>query len=249
MIAALYVAPRGIYYGLPHVEPWGLPERDARLYPGPHPVVAHPPCARWCRLAGLVEARYPHLRRGEDDGCFEAALRSVRTWGGVLEHPAYTDAWPAFGLPAPRSHGWQGGLCGGWTAEVAQLHYGHRARKATWLYVYGVAAENLPELRWGLPLAASSSPCAGEIVERERERESRMKQLERGRSPWGVASRKDLAEGRKSGSALISYAANHVSEWEDRPRLSKREASATPVAFRDLLIGIAESVWKERDAA
>ena len=52
-VAALYVAKGGCYYGLPDVDPWDA-ERDARLYAGPHPVVAHPPCSRWCRLAGLV---------------------------------------------------------------------------------------------------------------------------------------------------------------------------------------------------
>ena len=34
MIAALYVDPRGCYSGVPWVEPWGLPERDARDYKG-----------------------------------------------------------------------------------------------------------------------------------------------------------------------------------------------------------------------
>ena len=82
MIAALYIEepPRGIYFGLPGVDPWPH-ARDARSYPGPYPVVAHPPCARWCRLAGLVEARWG-LPRGVDDGCFAAALASVRRWGG-----------------------------------------------------------------------------------------------------------------------------------------------------------------------
>lgn len=80
MIAALYVQRGGVYYGLPDVDPWDE-TRDARLYAGPHPVVAHPPCSRWCRLAGLVEARWGH-RKGDDGGCFAAALASVRTWGG-----------------------------------------------------------------------------------------------------------------------------------------------------------------------
>lgn len=167
-VAALYVDPRGCYANAPGVEMWNV-TLDARTYAGPHPVVAHPPCSRWCRLAGLVQARYPHLKRGQDDGCFAAALNAVRTWGGVLEHPAFSDAWPAFGLPVPASHGWQRGICGGWSAAVAQMHYGHRARKATWLYAYGIAAEDLPELRWSFPLAENSSPCAGETVERERE--------------------------------------------------------------------------------
>ena len=63
-IAALYVQKNGCYFGLPDVDPWDE-ERDARLYAGPHPVVAHPPCARWCRLAGLVESRYPHGKLNE----------------------------------------------------------------------------------------------------------------------------------------------------------------------------------------
>lgn len=144
-IAALFVQKDGAYFGLPDVDPWDE-ARDARTYPGPHPVVAHPPCSRWCRLAGLVEARWGH-KRGEDGGCFASALASVRRWGGVLEHPAYSAAWPAFGLPTPpASGGWQRGVCGGWSAHVEQGRYGHRAKKATWLYAYGV---ELPSLRWG----------------------------------------------------------------------------------------------------
>lgn len=146
MIAALYVEKGGVYYGLPDVDPWDE-ERDARLYAGPHPVVAHPPCARWCRLAGLVEARWGH-KRGEDGGCFAAALAAVRKWGGVLEHPAYSDAWAAFDLPRPsRYGGWHRGICGGWSAHVEQGRYGHPAKKATWLYAFGV--DLLPALAWG----------------------------------------------------------------------------------------------------
>lgn len=147
MIAALFVQTNGSYYGLPDVDPWDE-KRDARLYPGPWPVVAHPPCSRWCRLAGLVEARWGH-KRGDDGGCFASALASVRKWGGVLEHPAYSDAWKAFDLNRPPSGGkWvSAGWCGGWTCYVEQHRYGHRAKKATWLYAHGV---ELPELRWGL---------------------------------------------------------------------------------------------------
>jgi hypothetical protein len=62
MIAALYVERGGVYYGLPDVDPWDE-ERDARLYAGPWPVVAHPVCARWSRLAALVESRGGATRR------------------------------------------------------------------------------------------------------------------------------------------------------------------------------------------
>jgi hypothetical protein len=145
VIAALFVDPKGAYSGIEGVDLWDE-QRDARRYPGASPVVAHPPCSRWCRLAGLVEARWGH-KRGEDGGCFAAALASVRRWGGVLEHPAYSDAWAAYGLPIPpRQGGWQRGLCGGWSAHVEQGRYGHPAKKATWLYAHGVT---LPSLRWG----------------------------------------------------------------------------------------------------
>ena len=38
-VAALFVATDGCYFGLPDVDPWDV-RRDARLYAGPHPVVA-----------------------------------------------------------------------------------------------------------------------------------------------------------------------------------------------------------------
>lgn len=145
LIAALFVEAHGSYAGVPDVDLWDI-ARDARRYTGPYPVVAHPPCSRWCQLAGLVEARWGY-KRGEDGGCFVSALASVRQWGGVLEHPAYSTAWPAFGLPVPPSAGgWQQGFCGGWTCHVEQGLYGHPARKATWLYAVGV---DMPALKWG----------------------------------------------------------------------------------------------------
>lgn len=146
MIAALYVQRNGAYFGLPDVDPWDE-ARDARRYDGPHPVVAHPPCSRWCRLAGLVEARWGH-KRGDDGGCFASELAAVRRFGGVLEHPAYSDAWAAHDLNAPPTGGgWvTADWIGGWTCYVEQGRYGHVAKKPTWLYAFGV---DLPSLRWG----------------------------------------------------------------------------------------------------
>lgn len=155
MVAALYVQKGGCYFGLDDVDPWDE-ARDARLYAGPYPVVAHPPCARWCRLAGLVEARWG-LRRGDDGGCFRAAVDAVRTWGGVLEHPAYSNAFAHHGIAAPvRGVGWQRTICGGFVCQVDQGHYGHQAKKSTWLYAHGVTS--LPSLIWdSVPDSASSA--------------------------------------------------------------------------------------------
>jgi len=200
MIAALYVQADGVYAGLPEVDIWPE-ERDARTYAGPWPVVAHPPCATWCKMAPVNQARYG-IRIGSDAGCFTAALASVRRWGGVLEHPAYSRAWRAHGLPwPPESGGWQRDSDAGWCCYLEQGNYGHRARKASWLYAIGT---ELPDLRWGVA---------------------------------------------KHGGAWIS---------SDRPRsvlnalgiaqLSKKEASATPPEFRDLLLSIAASAILERAA-
>ncbi len=85
-VAALYVDRNGPYPS--RVQHWYDDRRDARTYSAELPVVAHPPCHRWCRLAGLVEARGGH-KRGDDGGLFAHALSEVRRVGGVLEHPAY----------------------------------------------------------------------------------------------------------------------------------------------------------------
>lgn len=146
-IAALYVQTGGCYVNLAGVDPYDI-TRDARLYAGPHPVVAHPPCERWGRYwSGGPSAKVRRLK-GDDDGCFAAALASVRQWGGVLEHPRDSSAWPAYGLNKPPFEGgWvKADDQGGYTCCVHQGWYGHRAPKATWLYANKVS---LPQLRWG----------------------------------------------------------------------------------------------------
>jgi hypothetical protein len=128
------------------VDPWPA-FRDARLYRGPHPVVAHPPCQRWGRF-WHGSTRKPHqYQLGDDGGCFEAALGSVRSCGGVLEHPADSKAWEHFGLPKPkRGEGWtEPDEYGGRSCYVEQGHYGHPSRKPTWLYAVGV---DFKELEW-----------------------------------------------------------------------------------------------------
>jgi hypothetical protein len=202
MIAALYVATGGIYFGLPDVDPWDE-QRDARRYGGPWPVVAHPPCSRWCQMAPVNQARYGQ-RVGEDGGCFAAALDAVQRYGGVLEHPAYTLAWPRFGLTEPTRGGWQRDMFGGndgrrsWVTEVCQSAYGHRARKRTWLYYVSDAPP--PALDW-----------------------------------------RDVA-----GEAWVSWA--DFDKYPDQPRLSKVEAKATPIAFRDVLLNMARSACRSEAA-
>jgi len=154
-IAALFVQHDGVYFGLENVDPWDE-ERDAREYCGPHPVVAHPPCQRWGSLwAGQplwIKRTGQRKRKGDDGGCFAAALHAVWRYGGVLEHPWSSHAWPWFGLTKPpRAGGWtKAGELGGWTCCVEQGRYGHYAPKPTLLYVVGCCEEELPELDWGV---------------------------------------------------------------------------------------------------
>jgi hypothetical protein len=154
MIAALFVETDGAYYGLEGVDPWDV-TRDARRYPGPWPVVAHPPCQRWGRYwHGGPSARVRRVK-GDDEGCFAAALAAVERWGGVLEHPEASHAWGHFGIARPPRAGSWVRTRVGWTCCVEQGHYGHRARKATWLYA--VTPQEPPALRWG--------PSAGERLD------------------------------------------------------------------------------------
>lgn len=153
-IAALYVETDGAYFGLPGVDPWDE-QRDARKYAGPWPVVAHPPCQRWGRFWHGSTAKPHQFEKGADDGCFLAAFEAAHHWGGVIEHPADSHAWDAFGIPKPpRSGGWiDAGMGYGsqpaFTCCVYQGHYGHFSGKPTWLYVVGLYRHELPELRWG----------------------------------------------------------------------------------------------------
>jgi hypothetical protein len=153
-VAALFVATNGPYFNLPGVDPWDV-ERDARMYAGPHPVVAHPPCERWGRYWSGGPSAKVKRKLGDDEGCFDAALFAVRKWGGVLEHPEGSHAFNRFGLRRPEWRaGWlRSGGVGyreGWVCCVAQGNYGHRARKLTWLFASPSANPPI-DLLWHIP--------------------------------------------------------------------------------------------------
>jgi len=143
-VAALYVETDGCYSGLPNVDPWDI-KRDARLYAGPHPVVAHPPCDRWHQLSAVNNKRWGWAI-DDDDGCFAAALAAVQNYGGVLEHPAESRAFKFHGIPEPVADDWQLTIDGDWVTEIWQSSYGHGARKRTWLLYHGAMPP--PLLNW-----------------------------------------------------------------------------------------------------
>ena len=145
--AALFVMRDSIYKTFPGLDCYDE-DRDAFTYTGSLPVIAHPPCQLWGAMAAVNYSRWggEHNRPGNDGGKFAFALKQVRRWGGVLEHPAKTRAWAAHGLTRPEATGWQRCL-DGWVCEVWQSAYGHRANKATWLYLVG---DPIPA-RWERP--------------------------------------------------------------------------------------------------
>ena len=135
-VAALFVRADSIYKALPEVDAWDA-QRDARLFAGPSPVVAHPPCRAWGRLSQFAKPRHDEAALGP------WAVEQVRRFGGVLEHPRASKLWAHCGLPRP---GQGVDAWGGYTIEVNQFDFGHKAEKRTWLYIVGVAPSGLPEV-------------------------------------------------------------------------------------------------------
>lgn len=146
MTVALYIDPRGPYPELLGAAACWDAARDARTYDGRDSVVAHPPCAPWSRLK--------HLYQGAEHDCAVIAVSQVRRTGGVLEHPAHSLLWGErfHGAPLPippddpRHWGADRDRFGGYTIAVAQVDWGHVARKPTWLYLVGVPVERVREL-------------------------------------------------------------------------------------------------------
>ena len=148
-VAVLYARPSSIYKRLPGTDVWDA-TRDARKWPGGSPCIAHPPCRGWGRLRHFAKIRHDELDLAR------SAVAAVRQWGGVLEHPDASQLWPDQNLPRP---GCGFDAFGGWTLAVPQRWFGHRADKATWLYIVGVRPGQIPTL----PFTLERSTC---VVER-----------------------------------------------------------------------------------
>lgn len=112
-VAALWVAKDTVYRSLINNDLVWDANRDARRYEGPSPIVAHPPCGPWGRY---------FYRSGESrlDGIL--AMRFVHLYGGVVEQPRGSSLFTDYGST-------------GRVVEVTQDQYGHRAEKATLLYI------------------------------------------------------------------------------------------------------------------
>lgn len=154
-VAVLFARSDSVYKRFPGADVFDL-ARDARTYHGPLPVVAHPPCRAWGRLRAFAKPR------PDERALALFAVHAVRTWGGVLEHPAHSTLWDVAGIPAPG----QRDAFGGFTYAVSQSWFGHRAPKLTWLYVRGCEPADMPAVPFELGTASGRIASMGQ---RERE--------------------------------------------------------------------------------
>lgn len=152
-VAALCVSGRSIYKHLPGVVAFDR-ERDARSFGGYMPVVAHPPCRLWSKfLAAQAKCANPPAEKSLGLWC----VRMVRTWGGVLEHPAHSRLFAAARMPLPSG---QVDAWGGFTLYVEQQWFGYATPKATWVYVCGVPKRSIPPVPF-LLVGASRAEQSG----------------------------------------------------------------------------------------
>lgn len=141
-VAVLYARSNSIYKTIADCDVFDL-ARNALTYSGSLPVIAHPPCRLWGRFIHMSTADI-----SERQLAFHS-VDLVRSNGGVLEHPAHSKLWAAAGLPSPGARD----EFGGFTFPLLQSWFGHKAPKATWLYVVGIEPAQLPDFpfEFGIP--------------------------------------------------------------------------------------------------
>lgn len=164
-VAVLFARRDSVYKALPGCDVYDA-DRDARTFTGGLPVVAHPPCRGWGRL------RQFSLASAEEKGLGPWAVEQVRSWGGVLEHPAESSLFNECRLPHPLEFPDE---FGGFSLAIRQFHWGHRAEKETWLYIVGCSPSAIPAMpnRPGRPThcvrPTKSYPRLPSITKAERE--------------------------------------------------------------------------------
>ncbi|MBN2684387.1 MAG: hypothetical protein JXR40_03840 [Pontiellaceae bacterium] len=115
-------------------------ERDAFIFLGGKPVVAHPPCRLWAKLKAMPNLTEEERQREKRLG--RHCVRMVLENGGVLEHPAGSELFDDMGLPS-------GGYANkhGFTLEFPQRIFGHSMMKPTWFFFAGIAYEQVLPIR------------------------------------------------------------------------------------------------------
>lgn len=174
-VAVLFARQDSHYKTMPGCDVYDI-DRDARKWPGGAPIVAHPPCRAWGRLRQFAKPRSDE----KDLAIYAVAWAWVH--GGVVEHPAHSTLWEALALPLP---GEPPDMFGGYTIELRQCDFGHRAEKLTWCYVVRRKLPPMPARREATHCIrpTHSYPRIPSVTHRERERPPRHRSL-RGSSTW-----------------------------------------------------------------
>lgn len=142
-IAVLYARADSIYKQFPDLDVFDR-NRDARTWPGGAPCIAHPPCRAWGRLRHFANPRPDEMDLARH------AIAMVRLNGGILEHPAASTLWPDRDIPQPgKRDRWRG-----YTIPIDQHWYGHKAKKATFLYIVGIEPASLPPIPYNMKTPA-----------------------------------------------------------------------------------------------
>jgi len=170
-VAVLFADRDSVYKSLPGCDVYDI-QRDATTFAGGCPVVAHPPCRGWGRLRHMAKPLHGEIALAP------WAVHAVERWGGVLEHPAGSQLWPFCRLPLPGTAGDRG-----FAITVDQCHWGHRARKATWLYICGGHPEAMP----AEPEPSGPPPCVVDTSMRGDGRRPRISHRERSATPRAFA--------------------------------------------------------------
>jgi hypothetical protein len=133
MVSVLFAARDSVYKTIPDLDVWDE-DRDALNWPGGNPGIFHPPCRLWSKWMR-------HFSKADltEKQCALWSVDQVRCWGGVLEHPACSTLWDEEHLPLPGK-----GDQYGFSIALYQQWFGHKAQKATWLYICGI--QSLPEI-------------------------------------------------------------------------------------------------------
>jgi hypothetical protein len=133
MISVLFAARDSVYKTIDGLDVWDE-ERNALLWPGGNPGIFHPPCRLWSAFLH----QFSTAPQSEKKLAFWS-VEQIRRWGGVLEHPAFSNLWDAAHLPSPGQRDSYG-----FTISIDQFWFGHQCRKRTWIYCCGIARSAVP---------------------------------------------------------------------------------------------------------
>ena len=160
MISVLFAARESIYKTIPGLDVWDI-DRNALNWPGGNRGIFHPPCRLWSKWL-----RHLSTAPREERNLALWSVDQVRKEGGILEHPACSLLWTEARLPKPGT-----GDTYGFSIALYQQWFGHKAQKATWLYICDI--KSLPEIPFVLGDPAVRGPWGHEVKHRNVERLSK----------------------------------------------------------------------------